>query len=183
MPDTKNIEAAVLLCKDESKVLGLSFGTQKVTPGQHVPKAGKFKNTTNATSAPELSFHGAKGTYIVVCLDPDAPFPGFSILGPALHWIQSGLKPENTADGIVKLLEGETPFIVDYAGPGPPPPSSPHRYVFILYEQPEDFDIAKFASPGGKKVGIRPRIRYDLKVFEKEAKLGPVVASSYFFSK
>jgi hypothetical protein len=44
------------------------------------------------------------------------------------------------------------------------------------------FDPARFAPPAGKKVGIRPRISYDLKAFEKEAKLGPVVASNYFFS-
>jgi phosphatidylethanolamine-binding protein len=71
---------------------------------------------------------------------------------------------------------------VNYAGPGPPPPSSPHRYVFLLYDQPEGFDTTKFASPGGKNVGIRPRMRYDLKAFEKEAKLGQVVACNYFLS-
>jgi phosphatidylethanolamine-binding protein (PEBP) family uncharacterized protein len=71
---------------------------------------------------------------------------------------------------------------VDYAGPSPPPPSSPHRYVFLLYERPEGFDTAKFAPPGGKKVGVMPRVRYELKKFEKEAKLGPVVASNYFLS-
>jgi hypothetical protein len=53
----------------------------------------------------------------------------------------------------------------------------------MLYEQPEGFDPAKFAPPSGKRVGIRPRVRYDLKAFEKEAKLGPVVASNYFLSK
>jgi hypothetical protein len=52
----------------------------------------------------------------------------------------------------------------------------------LLYEQPEDFDIARFASKGGKKVGIWPRARWDLEAFEREAKLGPVVASNYFFS-
>jgi len=41
MPDIKNIEAALALSKDESKVLGLTVGTQKVTPGQHIPKGGK----------------------------------------------------------------------------------------------------------------------------------------------
>lgn len=41
MPDIKNIEAALALSKDESKVLGLTIGTQNVTPGQHIPKGGK----------------------------------------------------------------------------------------------------------------------------------------------
>lgn len=96
--------------------------------------------------------------------------------------MQPGLKPEKGADGTTNLVAGDAPFIANYAGPGPPPPSSPHRYVFMLYEQPEGFDPAKFAPPGGKKLGIRPRMRYDLKAFEKEAKLGPVVASNYFLS-
>ena len=71
---------------------------------------------------------------------------------------------------------------MDYAGPAPPPGSSPHRYVFLLYEQPEGFDMVKFASPGGKKVGILPRIRYNLKAFEEKANLGPVLACNYFLS-
>jgi hypothetical protein len=41
MPDIKNIKAALALSQDESKVLGLTIGTQKVTPGQQIPKAGK----------------------------------------------------------------------------------------------------------------------------------------------
>ncbi|RFU28161.1 hypothetical protein B7463_g8170, partial [Scytalidium lignicola] len=175
MPDIKNIEAAIALCKDESKLLGVTIGTKKVTPGMHIPKG-------EAQSLPELSFNGATGTYIVINIDLDAPFPSFSFLGPVLHWIQSGLKPQTAADGTTKLIAEDTPFITDYHGPGPPPPSSPHRYVFMLYEQPEGFDPAKFAPPNGEKIGIRPRIRYDLKAFEKEAKLGPVVASNYFVS-
>jgi phosphatidylethanolamine-binding protein len=42
MPDIKNIEAALALSKDESKVLGLTLGTQKVAPGQYIPKGGKY---------------------------------------------------------------------------------------------------------------------------------------------
>jgi hypothetical protein len=41
MPDKKHIEDALDLSKDESKLLGLTFGTKKVTPGQHIPRAGK----------------------------------------------------------------------------------------------------------------------------------------------
>jgi phosphatidylethanolamine-binding protein (PEBP) family uncharacterized protein len=96
--------------------------------------------------------------------------------------LQPGLRPEKAVDGTINLVARDAPFIADYAGPGPPPPSSLHRYVFLLYEQPEGFDPIKFAPPGGKKVGMRPRMRYDLKAFEKEAKLGPVVAVNYFLS-
>jgi hypothetical protein len=42
MPDIKYVEASFALAKDESKTLGLTFGTQKVTLGQKIPKAGEL---------------------------------------------------------------------------------------------------------------------------------------------
>jgi hypothetical protein len=58
-----------------------------------------------------------------------------------------------------------------------------HRYVFLLFEQPADFDAKKYAPKEGKKMGNWPRMRYDFAKFEKEIKLGPVVAVNYFQSK
>ncbi|KIM98724.1 hypothetical protein OIDMADRAFT_43542 [Oidiodendron maius Zn] len=175
MPDIKYVEATLALAKDESKTLGLTLGTKNVTAGEKIPKA-------EAQSAPELSFAGTTGTYLVIGLDIDAPFPSFDILGPILHWIQPGLKPEIAADGTTRLSAAGTPFVANYIGPAPPPPSSPHRYVFLLYEQPEGFDGAKFAPRGGKKLSNMHRMRFDLAAWEKKANLGPVIASNYFVS-
>lgn len=36
---------------------------------------------------------------------------------------------------------------------------------------------------GGKQLGVMKRFGYDLGKFEKDAKLGPVVACNYFNSK
>ena len=79
-------------------------------------------------------------------------------------------------------MSTETPFVADYAGPGPPPVSGPHRYVFLLYDQPADFDVSKYAPAGGKGLGIKGRVRYNLAAFEREAGLGPVVAANWFCS-
>ena len=116
--------------------------------------------------------------YLAIGLDLDAPFPPWwTSLGPVLHWIQPGFKAG--PDG--KLVSSE-PYIADYIGPAPPPGSIPHRYSFFLYEQPADFDIKKYAPPPGKKVGAWNRMRFSLDNWEKEAKLGPVVAFNYFNS-
>jgi hypothetical protein len=61
MPDIKNIEAALALCKDESKVLGLNLGTKKITPGQHIPKRGKYFHSYR------LSIKGNKVLANVIC--------------------------------------------------------------------------------------------------------------------
>lgn len=41
MPNIKDIEAALTLSEDKSKLLGLTLGKQQVTPGQFIPKEGK----------------------------------------------------------------------------------------------------------------------------------------------
>ncbi|KAI2602143.1 putative protease inhibitor [Hypoxylon sp. NC1633] len=167
--------ALSLIESDKSKVLGLTVGKHaNVQPGQYIAKA-------EAQSEPELSFAtlSPEKTYLIVGLDLDGPFPSFSFLSPALHWIQPGLKPEPAGVGGFSLKYTD-PYIVDWVGPGPPPGSSPHRYTFFLYEEPESFDAKKYTPPVGKKVGLTPRVRYDLDLWAKEIKLGPAVAVNYF---
>ncbi|KAJ5612024.1 protease inhibitor (Tfs1) [Penicillium lagena] len=174
MPSDTSIQAAFSLIKnDQSKILSLTVGShQNVQPGQYIPRA-------DAQSPPELSFTGASPskTYLVVGLDLDAPFPSFRVLGPILHWIQPGVKASESS-----ALGTSGPFIANYIGPAPPPGSSPHRYMFFLYEEPADFDANKYAPADGKNLSIRNRTRYDLDAWTKEIGLGPVVAFNYFKS-
>lgn len=135
--------------------------------------------TTACQEPPKLSFTGTNpnSTYMIVSMDIDAPFPGFGVLGPILHWIQSDVKA--TSEGV---LEYEAPFVANYIGPAPPPMSSPHRYTFFLYEQPADFDLTAHAPAGGKKLGNYNRMWYDLDAWAEKIKLGPLVAFNYFTS-
>ncbi|KAI2466777.1 putative protease inhibitor [Annulohypoxylon bovei var. microspora] len=178
MPSNSSIKAGLSLIEnDKSKILGLAVGKlADVQPGQYIPKA-------DAQSAPELSFASLspEKTYMVVGLDLDAPFPSFGVLGPILHWIQPGLKAEPNESGGFSLKSTE-PFVANYIGPAPPGISAPHRYSFFLYEQPEGLDGKKYAPPGGKEMGVKGRIRYNLDAWGKEIKLGPVLAFNYFNS-
>ncbi|ODM16091.1 hypothetical protein SI65_08525 [Aspergillus cristatus] len=85
----------------------------------------------------------------------DAPFPSLPILGPILHWIQPDIQvqqiasPSTSASSTLKMT---APFVANYIGPALPPGSAPHRYVFLLYEQPEGFMGEKYAPPGGKEL-------------------------------
>ena len=115
-----------------------------------------------------------------MCLDPDAPHPSFSFLGPVLHWIQPGLQISNQ-DGQT-ILKASEPFVANYGAPHPPPGSPPHRYCFYLYEQPASFDGKTYAPANGAEMGVWGRMRYSLDVWEKEAGLGPIIATNYFNS-
>ncbi|TVY58846.1 hypothetical protein LCER1_G001656 [Lachnellula cervina] len=170
-------ESFDLIKGDVSKTLGITVGKHKITtPGQYIPKP-------DAQATPELSFNVSTGTYIVIGLDLDAPFASLNFLSPILHWIQSGLTPTPEGKGTSTLSAGNTPFVVDWAAVGAPGgPCAPHRYVFLLYEQPDDFDVQKHTPNGGAPVGLLKRTKFDLGAFEKEVKLGPVIAFNYFTS-
>ncbi|KAG8407769.1 hypothetical protein J3459_018363 [Metarhizium acridum] len=116
---------------------------------------------------------------MAVCLDLDAPHPSFPFLSPILHWIQPGLQAsDEDGEGVLKASE---PSISDYAPPGPPPGSPPHRYCF-LYEQPASCDGSNYAPGDGAKMGLWPRMPYSLDAWEKELGLGPIVATNFFTS-
>ncbi|KAI1775493.1 putative protease inhibitor [Hypoxylon cercidicola] len=185
MPVSSSVKTALSLIEtDKSKVLGLTIGKHAdVQPGQFIPKA-------DARAAPELSFASLSPDkpYIILCVDLDAPFPSFPVLGPVLHWLQPGAKATpievgGGGGGFSLKAAADEPFVANYAGPGPPPISSPHRYVFLVYEQPEGFDGKKLAPPDGKEMGIGPRVRFDVDKWVKESKVGLAVAVTYFNSK
>ncbi|KAL1882353.1 hypothetical protein VTK73DRAFT_1912 [Phialemonium thermophilum] len=202
MPLPDSVKAALALIeKDKSKVLGLTIGDHKVEPGIYVPRAvlrtskgyrmaevghSTFPGTTDAQSAPEVSFDvtssPAGATFVAVCLDLDAPFTTLPILGPILHWIQPGLKASTATTGTPTVLTSTETPVASYAGPAPPPGAAPHRYVFLLYEQPSNFDRKTIVPGGAEDVSVWNRMRYDLGALEKKANLGPVLAANYFCS-
>ncbi|RAL15165.1 YbhB/YbcL family Raf kinase inhibitor-like protein [Aspergillus homomorphus CBS 101889] len=180
MPANNSIKKTLSLIEnDATKVLGLDVGKHtNVQPGQYIPRA-------DAQLPPKLSFRGLSPntTYMVVGLDIDAPFPSFGVLGPILHWIQSDLQPTpSDSDSTTYDLKITAPFVANYIGPAPPPGSSPHRYIFFLYEQPVGFEGEKYAPPGGQKLGNMHRMRFDLDAWETKIGLGDIVATNYFAS-
>ncbi|KAI9661782.1 MAG: hypothetical protein M1821_009021 [Bathelium mastoideum] len=166
-------EALDLIENDGSRVLELRLRQGPITTGQFIPKA-------DIQSPPELSFPLASqfGTYMAVAIDLDAPTPTINILGPILHWIQPGFK----FSGSQKPLTSSDPFVANFISPSPPPFSGPHRYLFLLYEQPEGFDGKDFAPPDGKPLGNTKRMRFDLDGWVKKAGLDQPVAANYLKS-
>jgi len=73
--------------------------------------------------------------------------------------------------------------IADYVAPSPPPGSGPHRYIFLLYNQPADFDGKDLGQTDEKqKLSLYQRVRFDFGGFLRDAKLGDIVAANWFVS-
>ncbi|TPX08135.1 uncharacterized protein E0L32_010202 [Thyridium curvatum] len=126
--------------------------------------------------------------YMVLATDLDAPFPSLPLLGPILHGLQLDLTASSSKgpdDGGWTALETSAKPVVPYIGPGPPPMSSAHRYVFMLFEQPEGLDAGKVRGLLGLKEEIPVTSRMFWKQEQAEAKmgLGKAVAGCYFLSK
>jgi phosphatidylethanolamine-binding protein (PEBP) family uncharacterized protein len=155
-------------------VLEISFGNEKVVNGSFIGRA-------EATLAPSLVWPDAATDstkkYLHINIDLDAPFQSFSILAPILHFLQKDI-----VIGANGALETSSAPLVDWIKPGPPPGSGPHRYVSLLYEQPDGFNSDGSIIPEGGMARIA-RMRFDLGGFEKKGGLGKPVAGAWFSSK
>ena len=111
-----------------------------------------------------------------MCIDLDAPFAMAPFLSPICHWLQTDLD---------RSLSTDTPPVIPYRGAGPPPiAQKPHRYVFMLFKQPDGFDKQelKCAKPEGEAYPMTWRMRFDVEGLIKEAGLGEIVAANFFNS-
>lgn len=134
--------------------------------------------------------------YLVAGLDLDPPFPSFPVMGPILHSMQADLTlaadeldPES-ADEFIPLQPatgedgaGASRPVAAYMGPAPPGLSSPHRYMFMMWEQPAGVTGERIRDEvgfGEEGVGLMTRMRWDQEAFERKLGLGRVVAGNYF---
>ncbi|KAI0420288.1 PEBP-like protein [Xylaria grammica] len=159
-------------------------------PGVTHAAAGGNLSIEQATPTPTLSIakdalKAEPGTkYVAVSIDLDAPFPSWSFLGPILHGIHIDLvagAPD--ADGFAPL-EGASEWLVPYLPPGPPKPSSAHRYVFLVFEQPQGLDADKVRSllKLAPEVKLTARLWWNQESSEKKLGLGEVLAGNYFLT-
>ena len=117
----------------------------------------------------------ASGPFIAVAVDLDAPFPSLPFASLIVHWIRSEL---NIAEA--KTLESKISDILNWLQPIPPPLSSAHRYLVILYQQPTDFDTPKWRSDWKQPVKVLSRTRWNLDDFVEQAGLNTMIAATYF---
>ncbi|KAF1975441.1 hypothetical protein BU23DRAFT_458286, partial [Bimuria novae-zelandiae CBS 107.79] len=111
-----------------------------------------------------------------ISLDLDAPLTTFPFLSPILHICRTGLSCADAGadeQGWTRLAAIEQPA-AQWTPPKPPRISGPHRYVFIVWVQPEGM------MGWGEDVGLGKRVRWDLEGFVKKLGLGEIVGGAWF---
>ncbi|KAK9423775.1 putative Phosphatidylethanolamine-binding protein [Seiridium unicorne] len=128
-----------------STKLTISFGPRAVEVGNFF-RAGECKIAPSVSFAPEADA-SSSASYTLILTDPDAPTPDDPKFAFWRHWVLSGLQPLSGDSGEVALTKGP---VTDYLGPGPKDDSKPHRYLFLLYREPEGL-VLKKEDAGGEE--------------------------------
>ncbi|KAF8535507.1 phosphatidylethanolamine-binding protein [Trichophaea hybrida] len=126
--------------------LVLSFGTHQVIDGEHIPLLETKQTPTFALG--QSSPINVSAKYIVVGIDPDAP--------------RGKTHPSPSSNK-------EAPM--PYRPPAPPEGTGPHRYIWLLYQQPRVFQI--------KDVPVN-RTNFNVTIWATANGLEPPVAGTYF---
>ncbi|KAF8199074.1 PEBP-like protein [Pholiota molesta] len=80
----------------------------------------------------------SKGPFVVAAVDPDAPTPQAPTVAQIRHFLGGNFFLESPRSPT--LLSNHTPAISKFQQPTPPAGSDPHRYTFLLFDQPKGFN-------------------------------------------
>lgn len=180
---------------DTQGLLSIEYGpTELVTLGNTLSVEGtqevpKIQLTLNSpTEDGKIESISENDKFILVMTDPDAPSNSDHKWSEYLHWLVTDLKLPHTKneDGepeishFIDVKEGRE--LVPYMGPGPPPKTGKHRYVFLLYKQ--DPNAGELTAPkdrpnwgtGVPSSGVKDWI-------EKNAPNSKLLSVNFFFAQ
>ncbi|THU92230.1 PEBP-like protein [Dendrothele bispora CBS 962.96] len=116
-------------------------------------------------------------TFIVTMVDPDAPTPQNRSLAQVRHLVLADVRINGSGSEGVALLTNSTPALSEYIPPGPPAGSDPHRYTFLLWNQPPTFDRASASASFDPAAPVG----FNVSQFASQNGLGQPVAGTFFF--
>lgn len=134
---------------------------------------GKELTPTQVKDKPVVKWTAKENTYYTLAMvDPDAPSRESPKFREWHHWLVGNIFGN-------QLDKGE--ILSDYIGSGPPKGTGLHRYVFLLYKQPEKCDfgkITKLPNNSGDKRG-----KFSISKFAQQFKFEGPVAGNFYQAK
>ncbi|KAL1719257.1 phosphatidylethanolamine-binding protein [Schizophyllum commune] len=121
----------------------------------------------------------ASKTYIVVQVDPDAHTPQDPDVAQVRHLLAGNYTTDGDSAGDPLPLFNSSVAVSDWVRPSPPAGSDPHRYVLLLYPQPENFTVDSIAPLVNAS---SPITLFNISEFAEATGLGLPVAGTYFLT-
>ncbi|KDR83914.1 hypothetical protein GALMADRAFT_55557 [Galerina marginata CBS 339.88] len=111
-------------------------------------------------------------SFVVALVDPDAPTPQNRSFAEFLHFLGGDFSADMTSG----LLSNNSPALMEFTPPAPPAGSDPHRYVLLVFNQPDTFDTdaPMFINASA------PRNNFNVASFAQNVSLGNPIAGNYF---
>lgn len=110
--------------------------------------------------------------YMLAMVDPDAPSRDHPKFREWHHWLVGNIYGGDINKGEV---------LSDYIGSGPPKGTGLHRYVFVLYKQPEKCDFSKIHKLSNNSGDGRGK--FSIAKFAQQFKLGAPIAGNFYVAK
>lgn len=110
-------------------------------------------------------------------VDLDAPTPQSPTNAQIRHFLGGNFKLEPSGSNLLgpTILRNSTPAVTEFHQPTPPAGSDPHRYVFLLFKQPEDFN-AKTPTLVNASTSIQ---NFNISQFAQEIGMGNPLGGSF----
>ncbi|CAG9857778.1 unnamed protein product [Phyllotreta striolata] len=133
------------------------------------PDLGNILTPTQVKDPPALKWPAEDEALYTVCMtDPDAPSREDPKFREWHHWLVGNVPGNDIAKGEV---------LSEYVGSGPPKGTGLHRYVFLVYKQPDriQFDEKKLTNRSGDGRG-----KFSIRKFAVKYNLGQPVAGNLY---
>ncbi|KAK7191746.1 hypothetical protein DPSP01_008021 [Paraphaeosphaeria sporulosa] len=121
--------------------LSVSFNQKSVVAG-NLFRVSEVKEAPTVAFSPESNVP-SDATYTLLMIDPDAPTPDDPKFAYWRHWVVTRIPSGAT------VTAGEA--LTQYLAPGPKDDSRPHRYLFLLYREPEGKQKLSKEDVGGEE--------------------------------
>ncbi|KAJ8966399.1 hypothetical protein NQ317_009631 [Molorchus minor] len=133
-------------------------------------KEGCTVTPKEAKDPPSICWEVKDKTFYTLCMiDLDVPCRNNPVSRELCHWLVVNIPEENIEDGDT---------LVEYIGPAPPKGNGFHRFVFLLYKQPDEIDCS-----GERTISntcAEGRLAFCITSFAKKYKLGEPIRGNFF---
>jgi len=167
--DQSGIVPSLLSSFDPDALLTVTYpGIGAISPGQPLQEE-QVAPTPVISITPANSSVSLTGNFTLAMVDADKVGTDESG-GVTRHWLVNFVTISGTT-----LSNTSAVVVTQYGGPAPPPGSGAHRYVILLYTQPEDFHPP--AEFSGTNIGIS---KFNLTTYVQDSGLVGPIAGMYY---
>jgi phosphatidylethanolamine-binding protein (PEBP) family uncharacterized protein len=158
---------------------GLNFNPTAILGVQFTGQTQSFKAGDNVArnitlNTPQISLWSPSGDvgpgpFVIVMADPDVPTPSNPTYGPVRHWLAGNYYPTPTSNVLTPSGTAITPYFQPTPGVGSPA----HRYTYLLYKQPANFNQQRVVTA---QTSI---LNWNVTSFAAQTGLGDPIAGSF----